>query len=375
MSLEKLIEASRYYGSNPEYVLAGGGNTSYKDEDFLFVKASGISLGSIQGDGFVKMERRALSAIWKKDYPENSDAREAAVLADMMASRCPGEESKRPSVETLLHDLLPFSYVIHTHPALVNGLCCSRDGEKAARELFPNAAWIPLINPGYVLSKFVKEVIDKRPRVSNIIILLQNHGIFVAADSIQEINEVYKTVMQTLNQKIVKTPDFDNSVSTFGNSEIIKKQILAAAEKNHPDKPWLIKFERNNQIAAFVSDNAAFKPVSSAYTPDHMVYSGSDPLFIDEVVLKDMSGFEAVFKDHAEKKGRIPKIIAVKELGIFGLEHSEKAVDNALELFGDTQKVAVYSESFGGPFFMNDSMIHFINNCEVERYRSHIAVK
>ena len=38
MSLQKLAEMSNRYGSNPEYVLAGGGNTSYKDENYLYVK-------------------------------------------------------------------------------------------------------------------------------------------------------------------------------------------------------------------------------------------------------------------------------------------------------------------------------------------------
>ena len=370
MSLEKLVEISHFYGANPEYVMAGGGNTSFKDGEFLHVKASGISLGNVKPEDFVKMERRSLSAIWAKDYPEDSEAREAAVLSDMMASRCPGEESKRPSVETLLHDILPFSYVVHTHPALVNGLCCSRDGEEAARELFPDAVWIPLINPGYILSKAVKDVLDKRPMENKLVILLQNHGIFAAANTIKEINEIYKTVMETLGRKIIKNPDFSGDADTFGNSEAIKKEILAAAEKTSPVSNWYIKFERNNQVAAFVADESAFKPVSSAYTPDHMVYSGSAPLYI-----KDMAGFEAVFEAHSEKTGRLPKIIALESLGIFGLEKSEKAVENALELFRDTQKIAVYTESFGGPRFMHDDMIRFINNWEVERYRSQIAVK
>jgi len=373
MSLETLVDISRYYGSNPEYVIAGGGNTSFKDEEFLYVKASGVSLGNVKPEDFVKMDRRALSAIWAKDYPQDSDTRESLVLADMMASRCPGEESKRPSVETLLHDLLPFSYVVHTHPALVNGLCCSQDGEKASKELFPDAIWISLVNPGYILSKIIKDALDNRQdkkHENKLVILLQNHGIFVAANTIEEINEIYKSVMETLSKKIIKKPDFGNSVDSFGDSETIKQEILKIAGKLYTDRTWHIKFERNNQIAAFVSDKTAFKPVSSAFTPDHMVYSGSDPLFVD-----DMSGFEAIFKAHSEKTSRTPKIIAIKSLGIFGLESSVKAVENALELFRDTQTVAIYSESFGGPLFMYDEMIHFINNWEVERYRTKMAVK
>jgi rhamnose utilization protein RhaD (predicted bifunctional aldolase and dehydrogenase) len=161
MSLEALVEISNYYGKNPDYVLAGGGNTSWKDGKTLYVKASGTSLAEVVPDSFVKMDRNALARIWEKQYPESSDERESAVLADLMAARKAGEEKKRPSVETLLHDILPFTFVVHLHPVLVNGLTCSQQGEKAAEEIFgKDAIWIAPVNPGYVLSRIVKTAID-----------------------------------------------------------------------------------------------------------------------------------------------------------------------------------------------------------------------
>ena len=91
MSLEKLAEISRFYGGNAEYVIAGGGNTSFKDDEFLYIKASGTSLAQAKPEDFVKMKRSSLAAIWEKEYPPDPEAREAAVLADMMAGRCAGE--------------------------------------------------------------------------------------------------------------------------------------------------------------------------------------------------------------------------------------------------------------------------------------------
>ncbi|MDR0312817.1 MAG: class II aldolase/adducin family protein [Treponema sp.] len=377
MSLEKLAKISRFYGSNPEFVVAGGGNTSFKDKDFLYVKASGTSLAQAKPADFVKMNRPALAAIWEKNYPTDTDAREAAVLADMMASRCPGEESKRPSVETLLHDLLPFAYVVHLHPSLVNGLSCSVEGEAAAKRLFPEALWIPLINPGYILSKAVKDALNSKNKSgevqltgSNSVILLQNHGIFVAANTVEEIHEIYNKVMGTLDNCIKKKPDFGGATANYGDSESLEKEILNIAQKIDSNSKWFIKFERSNQIATFVADESAFKSVSSAFTPDHIVYSGSDPLFV-----KDRSDLEQAFKLHVEKTGRTPKIIAIQSLGVFGLANSEKAVENSLELFRDTQKVAVYTESFGGQRFMTRDIIDFINNWEIERYRSQVGVR
>jgi rhamnose utilization protein RhaD (predicted bifunctional aldolase and dehydrogenase) len=102
----------------------------------MYVKGSGMPLADAAADSFVRMDRAALARIWDRHYPEASEERESAVLADMMAARMPGEEQKRPSVEALLHDLIPFAFVVHLHPALVNGITCSQQGETAMKEIF-----------------------------------------------------------------------------------------------------------------------------------------------------------------------------------------------------------------------------------------------
>ena len=70
MLLDKLIEMSRRYGGNPDYVLAGGGNTSFKDGGVLYVKASGYALKEIDESGFAKMDRNALADIWNMQTKE-----------------------------------------------------------------------------------------------------------------------------------------------------------------------------------------------------------------------------------------------------------------------------------------------------------------
>ena len=121
--LDSLAAMSNKYGANPEYVLAGGGNTSFKSDDYLWIKGSGTSLATIKGEDFVVLERAALAQMWNAKYPEDEAQREAAVLEDMMDARIKGE-SRRPSVETLLHDLFPQKYILHVHPAIVNGITC-----------------------------------------------------------------------------------------------------------------------------------------------------------------------------------------------------------------------------------------------------------
>ena len=94
--------------------------------------------------------------MWTKKYPDNSKEREAEVLEDLMNARTASSKTKRPSVETSLHDIFPQTYVVHLHPAIVNGITCGINGQKVTKELFPDAIWIPEIEPGWTLAVKVK---------------------------------------------------------------------------------------------------------------------------------------------------------------------------------------------------------------------------
>jgi rhamnose utilization protein RhaD (predicted bifunctional aldolase and dehydrogenase) len=380
MSVEDLVSISRYYGANPEYIVAGGGNTSFKDEKTLYIKGSGTSLADCTAETFVKMDRSKLAKIWENTYSEDPDKRESAVLEDMMAAKMPGEESKRPSVETLLHDMLPFSYVVHTHPALINGLTCSKEGEKAAARVFGgNAIWIPSVNPGYILSLTVKKAMDDYRGKNGkdvSIIFLQNHGVFVGANTTNEINDLYKNIVAKIESNITRKPNLSGEVSSFGISDKIIPVLKEIAENESGAKRF-VTFRRNAGIASVVENRSAFLPVSSALSPDHIVYAGSDPLFL-ELELKDDAHIAVdiipAWDHHIKNTGKAPKVVALEGLGIFGIGTSEKAAGLALDLFCDAIKVAVYTEAFGGVQFMPKNQIDFINNWEVERYRTNVSV-
>ena len=115
MDLSTLVKMSNTYGSNPAYVLAGGGNTSVKDDTTLYVKGSGTQLATIKAEEFVEMSRARLNEIMKTDYPEDDVKRESLYLADVMAAVTDADKTKRPSVEALLHNLFAYTYVLLVH--------------------------------------------------------------------------------------------------------------------------------------------------------------------------------------------------------------------------------------------------------------------
>jgi rhamnose utilization protein RhaD (predicted bifunctional aldolase and dehydrogenase) len=213
MNLSNLIAMSRKYGEDGDYVLEGGGNTSFKEDGVMAVKASGAALDGIDTDGFVFMDTAKLRAMTGADYPASDDEREALAIKDMMAARLPGQGDKRPSVECILHALFTQSYVLHVHPALINGLTCSVEGAAAAAELFDDREdillWVPLTKPGYILSKTCADAFEIHKAKHGAypkILLLQNHGVFIADDSTDSIDEIMDDLVDRLRLRVNRAP-------------------------------------------------------------------------------------------------------------------------------------------------------------------------
>ena len=156
-----ICKLSRFYGSDPSIVLAGGGNTSCKVGNRLFVKASGTSLATMTPDGFVAMDRDRLEDARQRDARRRSRHARSPVQGPQSrrhgASR---ERGQRPSVEVLLHHLLPGTYVVHSHATIANTLTCHKNGRRLAEEIFGNSIiWLPYVDPGFTLAQSLKQAL------------------------------------------------------------------------------------------------------------------------------------------------------------------------------------------------------------------------
>lgn len=357
--LKALAAMSNKYGSNAEYVLAGGGNTSYKSDKNLWVKGSGTSLATIRGEDFVVLEREKLDLMWTKQYPEEEKAREAAVLADMMAARVEGE-NRRPSVETLLHNLFPQKYILHVHPAVVNGITCSVEGEAAMARLFPDAVWVDACKPGYILALECKTMMDaykaKHGRDVDLL-FLQNHGIFFAGDTAEETGALAERVMAVLGGAVKRHPNLENAdVDTAKAAAVAQKLAALYGEGAH------VKHLCCQEILSY-------DPATKSLSPDHIVYAKAKQLAVcDKCDLAEaFAAFEA-------ENGYKPKIVFHKGLGMFACGMSENEANTAGIVMLDAIKVVAYAESFGGVQPMPEFLIDFIVNWEVESYRSKVSL-
>ncbi|MCL2842810.1 MAG: class II aldolase/adducin family protein [Oscillospiraceae bacterium] len=357
MDLTGIIRLSNTYGSDPELVLAGGGNTSVKDAETLYIKCSGTSLKTIGEDGFVPLDRALLEQTLTKDYPADDAGREAAFLTDVMAARTVPGETRRPSVEALLHHLFPQRYVVHLHPALMNGLTCGREGRRHTKELFgEKAVWIPVIRPGFVLGKRCHSVMEAHgvqmgEPVS--LAILENHGIFIAADTEEEIGAILEEAIAALKKAVSCFPEQMDAEPVDG---------AAIAEIRRKTGAAHIQFRTSPQILAFLQSRETAQDLLVPFTPDQIVYCGAEPVYVTDI-------------SQIEPDSIGGKILLVENRGIFALGQSEKETELAMLVFLDAVKIAIYAKSFGGPQPLPEELIQFIVSWEAESYRQKEAKK
>ncbi len=343
-TLESLIEYSRRHGANPELVNAGGGNTSAKEDGIMYVKCSGTALKDASAESFAKMDMKKLFVVLDRIYPESDREREALFLADMMASRCPGEENKRPSVETLLHALFPQKFVLHLHPALVNGLTCSKGGEAEAKRLFgEDIVWIPACRPGYILAMMLHEQFkDVKKAVS--VVLLQNHGVFFAADTVPELDAMLASMMKKLTSCVREFPKTDDGKAEPGYGQKLAK--LWSGE--------YYRFNGSTTARAFAASAESAKEMMIPFDPDQVVYCGPGAQFIGDI--NAVSNISL-------------KVAILKGVGFYTFGKTEKEAANAMLLTEDSMKIAVYSRSFGGASHLSAELVDFLVHWEAESYR------
>lgn len=374
--IQELIEISHFYGKKREYVIAGGGNTSYKDENHLYIKASGISLSKINADGFCVLDRDILVRIPDMDISNDPVLREEQVKNALLKARVNPGSGLRPSVETSLHNLFGYSFVVHTHPTIVNALMCSVSAESVTYRIFGNnVLFIPYSDPGFILfTEIRKRILEFReinghdPKV----VFIQNHGVFVAANTVEEIKDIYTDIDSVLRSELKYFPE----TSPIPVSPGLLLAAPAVRMILSSDQIKVLRAINNPMIGYFCENFHNFEMISKPFTPDQMVYCLSEYLFIENSQSSDAIIDEIRMKanDFNRRKGQMPKVIFIKGEGVIVADDSAMALDYLHDLVLDFCQIAQMSQSFGGPHPMTPPQVEFIENWEVENYRKKVSL-
>lgn len=348
--LDSITELSHEFGTI-DYVRGGGGNTSVKNETTLWVKPSGTTLATLKPESFVAINRAKLSELYMIEPPADSAAREALVK-EKMGNAVLAETTGRASVEAPLHDSLSARFVVHTHPAAVNGMTCAKNGAKVCRQLFPSALWLDYIDPGYTLCMQVRREIhlyQEKNGQEPAMIFLKNHGVFIAADTPDEIRRLYTEILDQLK----------GEYDTAGISQELEIAPLPNEETLNAAKQAIRSAMPEGEL--YIEACGAFDPAPGPISPDHIVYSKSYP-FMDIPTPGGISAFR-------QKHGYLPQVMVFSG-AVFGVAGTQKKAVLALELAQDGALVKKLADAFGGIEYMTDRAREFIENWEVESYRS-----
>ena len=171
------VYTTRLLGGDPQLVLHGGGNTSVKtvmsDADgsevaVICVKGSGWDMGTIEPAGLPAVRLAELAALARFDTLSDMEMvrQQRRLLMDPSAPN--------PSVEAILHALIPARHVDHTHANAIVSLTDQPDGEALVREIFPDAIVVPYVMPGFVLAKACAKALAAAPGATSMMLL--KHG-------------------------------------------------------------------------------------------------------------------------------------------------------------------------------------------------------
>ena len=180
------VYTSRLLGRNPELVLHGGGNTSVKGKyknifgekiETLFIKGSGWDLISIEEDGFAPVNLNYLIRLAQLNKLTDSQM----VVEQKLATLKPSAPS--PSVEAILHALIPYKFVDHTHADAVLSITNTLNGRKKINEIYDKDILIvPYVMPGFILAKKIAELTKNIDWNELKGMILLNHGVFSFGD-------------------------------------------------------------------------------------------------------------------------------------------------------------------------------------------------
>jgi rhamnose utilization protein RhaD (predicted bifunctional aldolase and dehydrogenase)/NAD(P)-dependent dehydrogenase (short-subunit alcohol dehydrogenase family) len=286
------VYTSRLLGSDPSLVLHGGGNTSVKAsalnifgewEEVLYVKGSGWDLATIEAPGFAPVRLDALRRL--AAFEELSDS--AMVTAQRAALIDP--YAPNPSVEAILHAIIPFRFVDHSHADAVVALTNAADGEARVRKLYGGQMLIvPYVMPGFILARTIYKMTQATDWQKLAGMVLLNHGLFTFADDARESYERHIEIVSAAEAYIEKrVSGRANGVERGADSDscipLLELANLRRAVSRAKGQALLASLDDTADVRAFsMLPEAPRLATRGLLTPDHVIRTKRIPLVVTE---------------------------------------------------------------------------------------------
>jgi len=357
------VYTSRLLGRDPSLVLHGGGNTSVKvsetnilgeQEDILYVKGSGWDLISIEAEGFSPVRMSHLLELAK--LPRLSDLQMVNELRTHMTKA----SAPTPSVEAILHAIIPYKYVDHTHADAIVTITNTEGGLDRIKEIYGNRVIIiPYVMPGFDLARLCAERFAAEATDKTVGMVLLNHGIFSFADTaitsyenmIDLVNEAEAYLIQNNAWNINRT-EVDTNLSTGNRGDIAR---LRAEASEYFSKPLILSCHTDTNSLDFIRRKNIEKiSQQGPATPDHVIRTKRLPL-LGRDIYTYAEDYKTYFSEQTANKtekmtilDQVPRLILDSELGMCTLGQTIKDADIVADIYSHTIDIILRAEMLGG---------------------------
>jgi len=293
--LELRAYTSKLIGVEPKMVLHGGGNTSVKSthtdqfgdvRDIIWVKASGFDLAKMGTEGFTALEMKPLLKLASLDRLSDPDMVNECLRARLDAS------AAAASIEAIVHALVPFKYVDHSHADAILTISNSPNGAQKFHDIYgARVLVLPYVKPGFDLAKQFKAALETYDFGTYEAIILENHGIFTYDENAKQAYERMVRIVDEAEQWLIKA-NGALALSTAPKQDPllvakIRKEVSDLAGKAVISRPSAaIPPELTKEIGQLLRNGTL--------TPEHVIHNKPFPAMIGA----DGAGLDAFAQEY-----------------------------------------------------------------------------
>ena len=348
--LELRVYTSNLLGRSDELVLHGGGNTSVKsivnDEEILYVKGSGWDLVSIKEEGFAPVKLDTLIQMAKLETLSDTDmvSKQKTAMIDKTAPN--------PSVEAILHAIIPFKFVDHTHADAVVTISNSKSGIENIKKVFPNFLIVPYVMPGFILAQKIYQMSKDIDWKTCEGIILHNHGIFTFDDNAKKSYDKMISAV-SLAEKFLD----DNASYELPNLEIKDFDIETLSKLISKEKGLDIVCKVNQTpLALYYSSLNEEIITRGVLTPEHIIRTKRTPLIIkDNNIEEAINQYKILYKNYFNEFSKdeimlnpAPNYAVVKDFGVISFGKNDKEANIIDDIISHTMNAVLKADKLGG---------------------------
>lgn len=378
---------SRLLGQEASLVQHGGGNTSVKasrdnlfgeKEEILYVKGSGWDLATIEPQGFAPVKMDVLLRMSRLETLSDSD-----MVREQKAAMV-NPSAPAPSVEAILHAIIPFKFVEHTHSDSVVTLTNTADGEKNAREVFGDKViLLPYVMPGFILARKIFEATRDLNWDQTEGIVLLNHGIFTFHNDA-------KIAYENMLRLVTKAEEFLSKRKALETRKAApqftpKPEQMADLRKRLGTAlggPVLVRLNSTPEAVGFSTwDKVSEVTAKGTVTPDHVIHIKPKPMILSADPATDLENyigdynayFEANVKPGLKELDACPRWAVWPGAGCLNIATSAKALRIVDDITTHSRRCMQWATALGGFKPVSEADLFEVEYWELEQAKLKIG--